>query len=456
MTNNVVSESHVHASAGQADEPVVRPRNGLKAKILQWLFDHSEIFLSVLRDIAPIIVLKKKKIAIVTRYDDVKEVFLADDVFGVPYAEKLNVITGGVPFILGMEDSSLYRHKLEMMHQIMPSHDIDTRLAPATQLAAERIVGDASNGCMDTLKLSRDVTFKVFLDYFGVPEPANGNIMLWSTRLFESIFHVGKPEPELDNEVRVYAPALLAHVEKTIEERKAGREARKAAGKEPDDVLGRCLDLQAQGVEGFSDLEIRGTLAGFIVAGLPQPAMVLPKVVEQLLRRSKMLAEAQEAARRNDDDALAKYVFEAMRFDPLAPFLKRIAKREHILADSTFRSKKIEPGMSVFFLFASAMMDGRRVPNPKTFNPDRPPNNYILFGYGLHQCFGIHINKRLLPLMLKPLLKRHGLRRASGPEGHLRKQSVFPDRLTVCFDRDRPVVGSTAPHIGQPISHFSS
>jgi hypothetical protein len=44
------------------------------------------------------------------------------------------------------------------------------------------------------------------------------------------------------------------------------------------------------------------------------------------------------------------------------------------------------------------------------------------------------MNQRLLPLMLKPLLKRHGLRRASGPEGRLRKQSVFPDRLNVCFD----------------------
>jgi hypothetical protein len=36
--------------------------------------------------------------------------------------------------------------------------------------------------------------------------------------------------------------------------------------------------------------------------------------------------------------------------------------------------------------------------------------------------------------MLKPLLKRTGLRRASGAEGHLRKQTVFPDRLVVCFD----------------------
>jgi cytochrome P450 len=80
------------------------------------------------------------------------------------------------------------------------------------------------------------------------------------------------------------------------------------------------------------------------------------------------------------------------------------------------------------------MMDPRHVASPKSFDPDRPADDYILFGHGLHQCFGIHLNQRLLPLMLKPLLQQNNLRRADGPEGHLRKQLVYPDRLVVCFD----------------------
>jgi cytochrome P450 len=429
----------------------VRPRNGLLPKVLGWLFDHSELFLPVIRDILPIIVLKKKKLAFVTRNDDVKEVFLADDVFGVPYAEKLNVITGGVPFLLGMEDSTEYRRDLDAMRRIIRIDDIETRLAPATEKAAERIVVE-SNGRMDILKLSREATFDVLLDYFGTPAPAphDGDIVVWSTRLFESIFHIGKPEPELDAEVALYAPALLAHIDKLIKDRKD-------SGLERDDVLGRCLKLQHQGVNGFTDFEIRGALAGFIVAGLPQPPMVLPKVVEQLLRRSKMLAQAQEAARRDDDVTLAKYVFEAMRFDPLAPFLQRVVKREHVLADSTFRQKKLEKGTTVFILTASAMMDERRVPDAGSFDPNRSPNDRLLFGYGLHQCFGIHMNQKLMPLMLKPLLKRQGLRRADGPAGHLRKQSVFPDRMTVCFDPDPgDRVGASAVYTEQPIAHASS
>jgi cytochrome P450 len=399
--------------------------------------DHIDVFVAPLRDFAPILILKKKNLAVVTRYDDVKEVFLADNAFGVPYAPKLTLVTGGVPFLLGMEESQAYRDSLKAWQDVFrlvpgtEAADVTTRLVPATEAAAERIVA-ASRGRVDTIKLASQASLEVFLDYFGVPAPADGDIALWSERLFEWLFHVGKPEPQMDADAAAYSKALLAHVERVIA-------ARKASGEKKDDVLGRCLEKQAEGKAGFTDHEIRGTMAGFIVAGLPQPPMVLPKVIEQLLRRPKILAEAQEVARRNDDDTLAKYVFEAMRFDPLAPFLQRIAKRAHLLADGTFRAKKIERGWHVMFFFASAMMDERRVSSPKSFNPNRPPHHYILFGHGLHQCFAIQINQKLLPLILKPLLKRQGLRRASGPEGHLRKRLVYPEHLDVCFDEE-PVV----------------
>ena len=88
---------------------------------------HPEPVLSILRDFAPILLWKKGKFALVTRYDDVKEVFLADDAFGVPYTEKLNVITGGVPFILGMEDSREYRRSRDAMRSVMrldPTHKV--------------------------------------------------------------------------------------------------------------------------------------------------------------------------------------------------------------------------------------------------------------------------------------------------------------------------------------------
>ena len=79
------------------------------------------------------------------------------------------------------------------------------------------------------------------------------------------------------------------------------------------------------------------------------------------------------------------------------------------------------------------MMDARRVPEPRKFDPHRLPHEYMHFGYGLHQCFGIHINRATLHLMLKPLLKRPNLRRAPGRAGRLHKNGPFAASLSVLF-----------------------
>ena len=46
----------------------------------------------------------------------------------------------------------------------------------------------------------------------------------------------------------------------------------------------------------------------------------------------------------------------------------------------------------------------------------------------------IHLNLALLPLMLKPLLKRKGLKRAPGKDGHLVKRGAFSDKLWVVYE----------------------
>ena len=120
---------------------------------------------------------------------------------------------------------------------------------------------------------------------------------------------------------------------------------------------------------------------------------------------------------------------EAMRFDPLAPGLKRIAIADHVLARGTSHSRNVARGTTLLAAFASAMMDSRRIPDPKLFDPGRQPHEYIHFGHGLHSCFGLHINHFTLHRMLRPLLLRDDLRRAPGAAGRLRKQGAFAENL---------------------------
>jgi cytochrome P450 len=162
--------------------------------------------------------------------------------------------------------------------------------------------------------------------------------------------------------------------------------------------------------------------------------MVVPQAMEQLLRRPAALAQAREAALAGNDALLHDIIREAMRFDPLAPGLPRVATADTVLARGTRRARTIPIGSTVLAAFSSGMMDERRVPSPRRFDPRRLPHEYLHFGYGLHECFGRHINAALLHRMVKPLLKRDNVRREPGPLGRLRKQGPFAERLFVTFD----------------------
>jgi cytochrome P450 len=412
------------SSAGSTDilRPSRPPDGSLKGKAIDWGMAHVDGVFSFLRNVCPVI--RFGKFAMVTRFDDVEEVLSRSQVFVNPYNEKLNVIMGGHPFFLGMADTPEYTRDTTNMRMVIRRQDIE-RLAGEALTQAESIVA-ASGGSVEIVDLVRSVTFGVLCNYFGTPGPADADLRVWATRLFEFQFADQAGDPALRTEVDIYAPLLRAYLDQLLA-------ARRHAPPQ-DDVLGRCLVLQAAGAPGMDDDSIRTALIGFIVGGLPQPPMVVPQAMEQLLRRPAELAQAQDAARRDDDTRLAALVFEAMRFDPLTPVLFRQTAEDYVVAAGTWRGKKIRQGTTMFVGVRSAMHDGRRVPHPGRFDAGRRPYQYLHFGYGLHTCFGVHINLALLPLMLKPVLKRMNLARAAGPEGHLSKRGIFSDRLIVTFD----------------------
>lgn len=405
-----------------ASTEVLRPGpRGIKALLTRWVMAAIPFGLRVLRRIKPIP--KFGTMFVVTRYDDVREVFATDAVFAAPYKDKLELIMGGEPFFLAMGDTPQYRADTEAMRKVIRADDLPM-LGDKVEAMAEAIVAGAGGRLEVVDTLVRRIAFDYCSDYFGVPDPPGGDLRVWGTRLFEYQFVAS--DEALVEEVKVIAPALRAHIDQQIAER------RKNPGK--DDVLSRCLALQAKGEPGYGDVQIRTALMGFIVGGPPQPPMVVPQALEQLLRRPDALAGAQAAARAGDDALLLAYVLEALRFDPIAPGLPRHALTGRTIARGTSRRRYVPAGSTVLAAFASAMMDGRRVPDPYKFDPHRLPHEYIHFGHGLHQCFGLHMNRATLHRMLKPLLRRGNLRRASGSAGKLRKRGAFAEALTVEFD----------------------
>ena len=141
--------------------------------------------------------------------------------------------------------------------------------------------------------------------------------------------------------------------------------------------------------------------------------------LDQLLDRPAELEGAQRAARADDDALLAQYVYEGLRFNPANPVIYRRAARDAVIAAGTLRARKIPAGAMVFAANLSAMFDPWELKTPTSFRVDRPWRHYMLWGYGMHTCFGDYINRAFLPAVLKPLLKQRNLRRAAGDAGRI-------------------------------------
>lgn len=365
--------------------------------------------------------------AVVTRRTDVIDVLSRDDDFGVVYGPRMTTITDGENFFLGMQDTPRYARDVSNMRLVVRREDVPEVVVPfVAREARDRVA--AAEGRLDVPQaLTLPVAAGLLDRYFGTPGPSPAAMVDWTTTLFWYLFLDLQADPALDARATTAAAAfrdwLGAHIA-----------ARKASGEARDDVLGRCLALQASGTPGMDDRAIRDNLIGLLIGELPTTSAAAILALDELLDRPAALAGARAAARSGDEAALAAHVFEALRFRPLNPVIYRRAMRDATVAPGTLRARRIPEGTMVFAANLSAMFDPLAVPQPGQFRTDRPWDTYMLWGHGLHLCFGAHLNRATLPGLLKPLLARPGLRRAEGARGRIDTQGTpFPVHLEVVF-----------------------
>jgi cytochrome P450 len=399
------------------------------AKFIAGLKDYSEEhpreILAVLRRLQPILI--AKDFAVVTRFDDVKEVLSRDDVFDVPYAERMELITNGENFFLGMTDSPRYSRDKSNTRLLARREDISAFIQPFVADKARGIVTSAPGSLEVVSQLTQTVPASLVVDYFGLTGWDERQLIEWTSALFWFLFL----DLSSDAQVRTHALSSSKALNASLD---AAIQTRKGQPNTSDDLLARALKLQASGTPGFRDLDIRNNFVGLIIGAIPTTATATALALDELLRRPAELASAQAAARADDDALLAKYVFEAMRFNSMTPAIIRTTNQDFLLARGETHERTIPVGTTVAASTLSATFDARRVEAPEEFRVNRSERDYMHFGHGLHLCFGYHINQVQIPQILKPVLQRANLRRAAGSAGVLQKAGPFAASLTVLFD----------------------
>jgi cytochrome P450 len=364
---------------------------------------------------------------LVTRFDDVKDVLARDGEFEVVYGPRMEKITAGANFFLGMQDTPTYTRDTSNMRLAMRREDVASVIKPYADTQSARLVA-ACNGRIDVPQdLTPRVPSGIVGNYFGVPGPSEVELIDWTTLMFWYLFIDLDADAALDAKAMDAAAKCRAYLDGAIA-------ARKASPTSDDDVLNRCLNLQRAGLPGMEDIDIRNNLIGLMIGCVPTLSKAAVQALDQLLDRPDALTGAQAAARAGNDALVAQYCFEALRFNPVNPLIYRRAAVDTQVAANRFRRVKVKKGAMVMAVNLSAMFDPLKLDSPTRFRAGRPWDNYILWGDGLHICFGAHINQVVIPAMLKPLLARPGLRRAAGAAGQIDSAGTpFPVHMHLEF-----------------------
>jgi cytochrome P450 len=363
---------------------------------------------------------------IVNRMADVREVIDRNMDFEVVYEPKMRKITGGANFFLGMQDTALYQRDTSNMRLAMRRDDVARLVQPPASSQAAAIVA-GSPGRIDVPQdLTLQIPTSMVQDYFGIDQGTRQALIDGATKMFWYLFIdlAGDPAIEAD---------ALRHVAICREAIAGSIEARK--GHLKDDVISRCLALQSSGTPGLDDTGIRDNMVGLLIGAIPTLSKASILALDQIIDRPDVMAKAQTAARSGDQVAVGQILFEGLRFNPMNPIIYRRAALDTVIAANTLRACRVRKGQMVFAGNFSGMFDPLALESPGSFQPGRPWHDYILWGAGMHTCFGDYINRAVIPAMLTPLLARPNLRRAKGAAGQIDSGGTpFPQHWVLEFD----------------------
>jgi Dyp-type peroxidase family len=382
--------------------------------LFQFLREHDPIF------IAP-------GVALVSHYDDVREAFANDAAFSVSevYAEPMHATSGD--FFLGMENGPTYQREAGIARGAVRPEDPEIIRALVARHTREILDAARAHGGIDLVAgITRPVAARTVRDFFGVPGPDEPTLMRWMRTIFWEIFldpsklpTVREAAKKSSDEMRTYLMALIP------ERRSAPR----------DDYLSRLIARADAAVPRLDDDGIRRNIGGIIAGAVDTTSKAAALAIAYLLDHPIEHARARRAAQSGNDALLYRYVLEALRFSPQTPLVLRYARQAVVLARGTARAKEIPKGSRVVLGTLSAAFDDTRVADPHRFRVDRasPDPELFHFGFGLHHCFGLFVNRIQLPEMVKQVLSEGGLRRVRGPEGMMRYEGPFPDRMGIAF-----------------------
>lgn len=273
---------------------------------------------------------------------------------------------------------------------------------------------------------ARDVAahypLRVIMDILGVPPEDEPRMLMLTQQLF------GPTDPELNRSREAItsaeqAIAMLHYVIADFENYFGALTADRRANPRQD--IATVIANAMVGGEQIPDRELAGYYMIIATAGHDTTSASTAGAIMELAKNPTLFARFREA-----ESDKAGLIEEAIRWTTPVQHFMRSAREDVDVGGQTIRE-----GDWLMLNYVSANRDEDIFTDPARFDPDRPKNQQIAFGFGAHVCLGQHLARMEMRILLEELLPRlKGLELAGEPA---RVESVFVGglkRLPIRFE----------------------
>lgn len=363
--------------------------------------------------------------AVVSRWADVIELLSRPGTFNVNNVRSMDPSVG--PFMLARDLTEINWHEKSIMRSVLRFEDLPNIRAFAG-MASEAVLAEAAKtSTIDiTTTISRYVPVRVVQECFGFPGPDVASMLRWSKATQYDMFYNALNIPQI-HEANVRAGTeMQAWVRGFLEQRKPWDSA------EGEDSVSRLLRMTEAGFSDFDLQRVVSNICGLLVGAVETMSQAINHATEQILLRPDIAARAIAAAEANDIPTLDPIVWEALRFNPIAPFVQRIAVEDTVVAPGTDHVTPIPKGRIVAAAIGSAMFDPDVFPDPDGFHEDRPGHLYLHTGFGHHECLGKYVALVVVPEVIRHILMLPGVHLLDGPAGKIDNgDGPFPEHFVL-------------------------
>jgi cytochrome P450 len=294
------------------------------------------------------------------------------------------------------------------------------RAVERTRASIERIAGEcldrvAARGEMDAIAdLALPVPSTVICEMLGVPVADRPRFTQWTAEATHALTPNPIAPPELLARADRAAEALWTYFDALIAERRLDL---------GDDLVSGLIRAEVEG-DRLTTSEMMSQSIGLLIAGFETTIGLIGNGVRALLQHPDQLAKL-----RASPELIDGAIEECLRYDgPIVATLRVLHD------DVEFGGKLIPRDAIVIAVVAAANRDPERFENPDAFDIERPNNEHLAFGGGVHHCLGAHLARLEARIAIGALVSRFDdLVPVPGKMKWGRSAFRVPGRLSVTF-----------------------